>query len=362
MNEFPHFSGGHNPTPIPVWRGDGPVRKITHAPVDLSGVVVAGIDQQTTIFEHFLRDSWTDAMVILHEGKLVYEWYSSPEHEYRAHGLLSITKSIIGTVAGVLMEADLLNPEALATDYVPELAYGGYAKVTVRDLLDMRTGGDYREDGDPDGELARMEASRMRSEHAPYPNLYAMVAGCERVGLHEGPLSYRSLDTTALGWVLERAAGMSMTQMLTEKVLGPLGIEADGYFETDHEGHPAHAGGLALRPRDVARFGQMILDSGSVGDTSIVSPFFVKDLREGHPDESIDSEVLDEDGSYRNQFWVPKQGGRELLCLGIHGQMMVMDGNSGVVALKLSSWPHPRDTTLISHTYAAIHECARALN
>lgn len=343
-----------------VWRGADPVRELPREDADLGGVLVINTEQEPVTLAEFLQSSWADACIVLHEGSLVYEWYNHHDSEYRPHGLLSITKSVVGTVAGVLIEEGYLDPDNLATDYVPELATGGYAAVTVRDLLDMRTGGDYRENGDAHGELARMEASRVGAPDAPFANLYDMAARIDRVGRHEGPLSYRSLDTTALGWVLERASGSSMTDLMSEKVLAKLGLERDGQMETDIAGHAAHAGGLSLIPRDVARFGQMILDAGAAGEKRVISPYFVKDLREGHPGETIDEEVLEEDGSYRNQFWVPQRGGRELLCLGVYGQMMVMDAGTNTTALVLSSWPQPRDTVLTSHLYAALRECSHA--
>lgn len=256
------------------------------------------------------------------------------------------------------MERGDLDPDRGAVTYVPELVSGGYRGVTVRDLLDMRTGGDYRETYESDDELARLVLTRSQSDAAPFTSVPDMLCHIERVGSHDGPFAYRSLDTELLGWIIERATGVSMEVLANEIVLDRLGCEG-AVFARDSEGNVAHSGGLSLRPVDVAQFGLMMLNSGAIGDHQVVSPFFVKDLRSGHP---CDATTGKNEGSYRNQFWVPTRGGRELLALGIHGQMLLMDAANDVVFVKLSSWPTPSDPALLSTTYAVARACAAALN
>ncbi|MGB5935292.1 MAG: serine hydrolase [Ornithinimicrobium sp.] len=324
---------------------------------DLGELSVAGATGKPQSLTQFLTNSFTTALLIVHEGKVAYEWSFRPSGLTDVLPCYSITKSILGVVAGALIERGDLDPERGAVTYVPELAVGGYRGVTVRDLLDMRTGGDYRETHDPDGELARLVMSREQTPGAPFDSVHDMESRIERVGRQDGPFAYRSLDTEALGWIMERATGTTMDVLAEEIVLGPLGCAA-ALFSKDSNGHVAQSGGLSMRPVDVARFGVMILNSGAVGEHQIVSPFFVKDLRVGHPcDARAGSE-----GSYRNQFWVPRRRGRELLALGIHGQMLWMDAASGTVFVKLSAWPQPTDPALMSSTYAVARACAAAVD
>ena len=137
-------------------------------------------------------------------------------------------------MAGRLIDAGTLDPEAPATRYVPELASGGYAPVRVRDLLDMRVGGlDYREEyGDPDGELARM-ARTVDGSPTAY-GLHDLVAGNGWPASPGGPFCYRSLDTEALGWVLERAAGTTVSALVSDLLTrvgatGPVDVAVDIY-------------------------------------------------------------------------------------------------------------------------------------
>ncbi|RAF05730.1 hydrolase, partial [Burkholderia multivorans] len=78
-----------------------------------------------------------------------------PETE---HLLMSVSKSLVGTVAGVLVGAGEIETSRLVTDYVPELAESGYAGATVRDILDMRSGIRFSENYlDPESEVRQIE-------------------------------------------------------------------------------------------------------------------------------------------------------------------------------------------------------------
>ncbi|CAN5391893.1 serine hydrolase [soil metagenome] len=325
---------------------------------DLEELQVAGITGTSQPLTQFLVDSHTSALLVFHDGEQVYQWSVDPGVMDQPQPCFSITKSVVGTVAGALIERGDLDPDRGAVTYVPELTAGGYRGVTVRDLLDMRTGGDYRETYGSDSELARLHATRTSAPGAPFESVHDMLSRIERVGRHDGPFAYRSLDTEALGWIIECATGTSMDVLAEEIVLGPLGCSG-ALFAVGAQGHVNHSGGLAMRPIDVARFGAMILNSGAVGGHQIVSPFFVKDLRAGHP---CDATAAESEGSYRNQFWVPQRGGRELLALGIHGQMLWMDSASDTVFVKISAWPTPSDPALLSTTYAVAKACAQAFD
>lgn len=339
-------------------RSDGTVGAMLAEPArDLGDLLVTAVDGSTQMLPEFLADSHTTALLILYRGKAVYEWSARPGALTEVLPCYSISKSVVGVVAGALIERGDLDPDRGVVTYVPEMTSGGYHGVTVRDLLDMRTGGDYHESHDSGGELARLVMSREGSPGAPFASVHDMVSRIERVGLHDGPFAYRSLDTEALGWVIERSAGTAVDVLADEIVLKPLGCEG-AVFAKDSQGTVAHAGGLVLRPVDLARFGAMMLNSGSVGDHQVVSPFFVKDLRAGHPCDA----TTEGEGSYRNQFWVPTRGGRELLALGIHGQMLWMDAASDTVFVKFSTWPEPSDPALLSSTYAVARACAAALD
>lgn len=369
---------------VTVATGSSPTRELwSHAnPVDVLALSIPTVSGVPSTIAETLSATHADAFVVLHEGRIACEWYADAVAETSAHPLHSITKSFIGSLAGIVADAGLLDLEAPASTYVPQLADGGYAPATVRDLLDMRTGGDYVEShDDPRNELAAMGEIvgwRQPSGWELPDSFREYAAHLSRVALHAGPFSYRSTDTEVLGWVLEAAAGVPLAALMEQRLLAHLGLEGDVELLVDPVGDPVVSGGLSMVPRDLARFGQMLLDGGSVGSTQVVPTMFVKDTRVGQTDSisafqarvgervglSVEAAVRPEqatNGIYRNQFWVPAQGARQLLCLGVHGQAVLIDGDNDVVAVKLSNWPSPQSPSLFTDGLTCLMSSAESL-
>jgi len=82
----------------------------------------------------------SDAVVVLHKDKLVHESYRNGMTSQDSHILTSVSKSMLGLVAGTLVERGELAEDDLITKHVPELENTAYVGTTVRDLLDMRAG------------------------------------------------------------------------------------------------------------------------------------------------------------------------------------------------------------------------------
>src|SRR5204862_154872 len=76
----------------------------------------------------------------------------------------------------------------------------------------------------------------------------------------------RSAESDVLGWVCERAAGRPMAELISELIWAPMGAEHDASLLHDGLGAAVHDGGLCATARDVARFGQMLLEGGLVPD------------------------------------------------------------------------------------------------
>src|ERR1700730_10804746 len=130
-----------------VSRGDGPARDLPPSPAgsdraadDLPAIPVTRADGSAGTVGEVLADTFTDAYVVLQDGELVTEWYGPRGAPDRAHALMSVSKSVLGCVAAVLIDRGQLDVGRLVTSYVPELTAGGYAGATVRHLLDMRSG------------------------------------------------------------------------------------------------------------------------------------------------------------------------------------------------------------------------------
>jgi CubicO group peptidase (beta-lactamase class C family) len=340
----------------------GAARPLPERPVEIGHVQVTRLDGSTASVDDVLGETRTDAVVVIHDGQLVEERYLSGMTAQTPHLLMSVSKSIVGCVAGTLVNAGLLDPESTVSDHVPEVAKSGYGSATVRHLLDMRTGVRFRETYTlPDAEVRVMERSMgwRPSQPGDPAGAYAYLTTLAKEGPHGGAFTYRSADTDMLGWVCERASGTRMADLVSERIWVPMGAERDAEITCDAVGSAIHDGGISATARDLARFGQLLLEDGRVGSTQVVPRQWLAASWTAEPDVKAafaesENEPFLPGGWYRNQFWfVPGLTGDVLLCLGIHGQMVHVDPATRTVAVKLSSWPDAQDASHLIDTVRA---------
>jgi len=332
------------------------------SPATALGAPVARLDGTSTTAAEVFASTFTDALLVLHDGKIVDEHYYAGMTSQTPHLLMSVSKSIVGCVAGVLAERGLLDPTEPVTTYVPEVATSGYNGAKVRHLLDMRTGVAFRETYTaPDAEVRVMERSmgwRPRLDGDPV-GMYQYLTTLSNDDIHGGPFTYRSADTDMLGWVCERASGTRMSDLISTLLWVPMGAEHDAEVTCDGVGSAIHDGGVSAVPRDVARFGQMLLDGGTIDGRAVVPAGWLLDAHD--PEEDVreafagtDNESVLPGGWYRNKFWfVPSGQGTALVCLGIHGQMVYVNRSTRTVGVKLSSWPQAQNVTHLVDTLRA---------
>jgi CubicO group peptidase (beta-lactamase class C family) len=356
-----------------ISRGAGHSRALAQhgaSPV-LDDITVYRLSGHTSTFAEVIAETWTDAVVVLHDGQIAFELYSNGMTEETPHLLMSVTKSVVGCIAGVLVEQGLLDTDKQASSYVPEIVGSGYDGATVRQLLNMRTGVAFREEyTNHDAEVRVMERYmgwRPDEEHDGTRGMYYYLTRLGTDNDHGGPFVYRSADTDMLGWVCERAAGARMADLISLLIWQPMGAEFNAEITCDSVGSAIHDGGMSARARDLARFAQLLLDDGYVRGSSIVPERWLHEARALDPDirsafAASDAESVLTGGWYRSQFWfVPGPLGDLQLCLGIHGQMVLVDRATRTVSVKLSSWPSAQDAEALIDTIRAFVAAGRHL-
>ncbi|MGH3198993.1 MAG: serine hydrolase domain-containing protein, partial [Streptosporangiaceae bacterium] len=305
-----------------------------------------------------------------HDRQLVAERYDAGMTAATRHLLMSVSKSIVGCVAGVLAGRGLLDPGAPVTAYVPEAGGSGYAGATIRNLLDMRTGVAFRETYTAlDAEVRVMERSMgwRPAQPGDPEGAYPYLTTLGHASPHGGEFTYRSADSDMLGWVCERASGTRMADLISALIWQPIGTERDAEITCDPLGSAIHDGGISATARDLARFGQMLVDDGMARGHPVVPKAWLAGSRDPEPDVREAFAVTDHEfvlpgGWYRNQFWVlPGPGGPVLVCLGIHGQLIYADRAARTVVVKLSSWPEAQNTAYLLDTLRACGAIAARL-
>jgi CubicO group peptidase (beta-lactamase class C family) len=332
---------------VEVWRGSGPVRPLARAEQDLDGLMVTGTDGAPVTLSAFLERTFTDGFLVLKDGAIVYERYFNGMDERTLHLSQSVAKSFIGMLTGILVGRGIIDLDAPVTNVLPELSSTAYRGATLQQVLDMTSGVRFNEDyTDPFSDIGRSDVAAgwkplppgaIESGHDWPQDIFSFILGLRTQERDHGArFAYRSIETDVLAFVLERAAGKRLAQLLSEEIWQRLGMEESANMTLDPAGFALADGGLNACLRDYARFGQMVLDGGG----GIVPPAWIEATRSG--DHALFHEpytAVLPDGAYRNQFWIEDRQSRNLMARGVFGQLIYIDWAHRMVAVKLSCWP-----------------------
>jgi CubicO group peptidase (beta-lactamase class C family) len=330
-----------------------PSADIAHDP---GRVRVLPSDLQNLPLEKFLSETDTDAMVVLHRGRVVFERYFNGMTAASPHILMSVSKSLLGLLAGLLAARGELDLESPVTRYLPEARGTGFAGATLRHLLDMRTGLDFVEDYHATAG-AIVEYRRASNWNPPVPgaepaDLRSFLLTLKQKKPHGGPFDYLSPNSDLLGWVIERAAGARYADLMSELVWRPARAETSAYITVDRLGAPRAAGGVCTSTRDLARVGQWLLDEQGawIDDLERASD------REAWESGSMTAYYAGLPIAYRSQWYVWHGAAPLAFGMGIHGQNLFVDRANDLVIAKFSSQATPLDVPRMALTMRTVSQ------
>lgn len=317
---------------------------------DLSRIAFLDSAGEQTTVDEMLARSYTDGFLVLHKGKILSEQYFNGMDRSTLHLIMSCSKSITSAVAGIYIEAGVLDPSALLTQYLPELADSGMAGATLQQALDMQVGVKFNEEyADLDGDWRRCEEATGWREpttnyDGPRDQLSYARTLTDRVSDHGAVFHYQSILTNMIGCCLERASGKAFAELLAEHIWTPIGAEQDLVSIIDAASTMSFEGGFNICLRDFARFGHLISRDGEHQGEHLIPASWLRNCR--NPSEALCeafsaseyAEVMPV-GAYHNQWWVRNPSKGITMALGIHGQMLYVDCEREFVAAKLSSQP-----------------------
>ena len=293
-----------------------------------------------------LAVNYTDGIVVLHRGRIVYERYFGVLKEDGHHGAMSVTKSFIGVLGATLVAGGKLDANKRVSEYVPELAPSAFGDATVRQVLDMTTAIKFSEDyNDPGAEVwAHAQAGNPLPKPKDYTgprSYYEFLQSVKKQGEHGEAFGYKTANTDALGWLIARVMGRSVAELLSERIWRRIGAEQDAYFTVDSIGTPFAGGGLNTGLRDLARFGEMVRNGGNFNGRQIVAKAAIDDIRHGG-DRAAFAKAgyrLLEGWSYRNMWWVTHNEHGAFTARGVHGQALYIDPKAEMVIARYASHP-----------------------
>ena len=354
------------PTKV-VARGHGPVHPLPRAErQDLDAVrfFPIGVAQEMTWGQSLLAN-YTDGIVVLHRGQIVYERYAGALDADTPHIAFSVTKSFIGTIAECLVHEGALDDAAKVAHYVPELVGSAFGDATVREVMDMTTGLQYSEVyTDPQAEIwshARAGGLIPRPPGYQGPDsFYEFLQTVEKQGAHGANFSYKTVNTDALGWIIRRVTGLSLAQNLSQRIWSRLGAEHDAYITVDTAGTEFAGGGLNTTLRDLARFGEMMRNGGRAMGQQVVPQAVVDGICKGaDPAKFVSAGYHTLPGwSYRSMWWISHNPHGAYMARGIHGQAIYIDPAAEMVIARYGSHHIAGNLGIDPHSLPAYHAMA----
>lgn len=338
-----------------IWRGPGEASALEPGvPLEIDGLNV-DFGARVISAGEAIDTSYTDALIVVHRGRTVLERYGPEMSPGRTHLLMSVSKSLTSSLTGVLVGERLLAPEDPVSLHVEELAGTSFEGCTVQHLLDMRGGVRFSEDYSDLGADVRLYEQvagvRPRTDSGLPECMYDYMAALPKERPHGGDFEYQSILTDVLGWVLERAGGMPFAELLSDRLWSRMGAEYDADVTVDSRGSALADGGICATLRDLARFGLLHLNDGSVDGRQVVPADWVRGCTRRDDELVAALEHNPEDryrryAMYHNCWWVLDPAGPVSAGLGINGQLLYIDGPRQTVVAKLSSWPSALDQEL----------------
>lgn len=272
----------------------------------------------------------THAFLVIQDGKLIYEKYWDGYDTTRLSGSFSAAKSIISLLIGIAVdEGKIKSLEEPVANYVPHFKTNGLEKVRIKDLLTMSSGTNYNE---ADKGYFSLNAYGYYGDDEEY--MVGMMAKKEEPGVY---WQYRSGDTQVLGLIVEKVFNTSISDLVSERFMKPMGAQSDALWLLD--GSKKHEKAFCCFnavARDYARFGQLVLNKGKWKDKQIVSEKYIAEATTPASylkDRYEDDKAVD---FYGYQYWMVDHSGVHAIAQnGLFGQYVYIIPEKNAVVVRL---------------------------
>jgi CubicO group peptidase (beta-lactamase class C family) len=225
--------------------------------------------KDTVALEKYLQNLHITGFIVVHKGTILYEKYFSMLPEDR-HSLQSITKVITATIITSLINEKKIDINHSIEKYLPELKGSAWQGISVRDILNMRSGMDIRsvdyETGpftNPQHKNYQLESALgILPEAANTPaSVFQFIADLKRDTVAGLQAAYSNINTFVLGWLAEKVTGKRYAELVSERIWKPMGASSDAYVCLSSSGTAWSHGGISATLRDLARFGMLYTNS-----------------------------------------------------------------------------------------------------
>lgn len=309
--------------------------------------------------EQILAANDTDAFVVLRDNLLLFERYYSGMNRHDQHIWFSMTKSLVSTALGILVEEGKIDLAKSPADYIEELKGSGFERATIQQVLNHSSALAFEENyTDVTSDFLKYYGPALNMAYIPggrdaqpeTTDIYGVHNFLQKFVRPDSSLEpgeafdYNSANADVAGWLVARVSGMPLQDFIQQKIWSRLGAEHDALIAVDRAFMPVATGGMASTLRDAALFGQMILNRGRVGDKQVVPAHWVDqsvDVSSRDRKKMADNPKYKNDSweAYKNMWWILDARQGEYAAVGVHGQVIYINRSANVVVAWFSSQP-----------------------
>ena len=209
-------------------------------------------------------ETHSDAVIIKQDGKTIYEHFSDKEEPIY---IASAGKSLASLAIGKLIEQKLLDSidQPIYTVY-PEWKQGDKKKITVRMLLNHTSG------------LQNNPNASVELEPAPdyqVENIIKLALAAELSDRPGAAVNYNNKAVALLGGIVQELSGKPFDQFFIDEFYAPMDI-TDYCWIKDKSGNPTLHGAFLIKPTDLVKFGELVLNNGKYKGKRILDENWIK--------------------------------------------------------------------------------------
>ena len=276
----------------------------------------------------FMRQNKVSGLLVLHKGAIVLEQYRNGLSAKDRWTSFSMAKSITSLLVGCALRDGLIRSlDDPVSRYVPELAAGAYAGVSIRHLLTMTSGVGWSEKyADPGSNVAQL--ARLADD--PKASFLRYMAALPRKAPPGKLFNYSTGEANLIGHLVRTVTGKGLGVYLSEKIWAPMSMEQDAIWVTDRKNTELSGCCFSASLHDYGRLGLFMLGGGKAGGKARLPEDWIAQATTASAPSKAQGRP------YGYQWWVRDNGSYQ--ASGIFGQMLHVDPKRELVIVMLSSW------------------------
>lgn len=295
-----------------------------------------GVVKRVALSE-LLRSTSTHAFIVVRDNQVLYENYFNGFERNSVCTAWSLSKSVTSALVGIaISDGYIKSLDDPITNYLPELKGRGFDAITIRNLLTMGSGIQYRISFFPWDEFVLA---------GYYPNIRQLLLSDLKIMEPPGQsFHYNNFNAELIGMILERTTGRAPSQYLQEKIWKPIGAEYPATWSIDSEEDGFELTPILLNARaiDFAKFGQLYANNGNWDGKQIIPQHWVvesttRDPNDRRPWETF-SRWQDKGGYYKYFWWGVSQasGDYSYMGIGTYGQFIFVSPKTRVAIVRMA--------------------------